>query len=849
MTGTTVLMASGPIWEAFLDLARRGVKIRFITEIAPQNIDRVREFMRIAEVRHAEPNCSIFAVADGMDYVCISEAQDGSLSKVIACNLPQFVHQQKFFFETLWERAIPAEVFIQKVEHGVEPERTEVVYSRREISRKVHEALGATKNSVDICQDRFGPSNFAASPDAQARLGQLRDRGIRIRHIVEITRDNIADCRKIREFSELRHVDGLKGYFLISDSNFLASNSSENPERSQAHSVITNSPGLVKQQQYLFNQLWEKSIDCELRFLELESGLERERTEVWEGGKAILKNVLASYDQIRNHFDACLDPGSVKALAASLDVMKGLEGLSRRGIKLRILTEINNENLVFCRRIMEFAELRHLEVVKGDFAVTDVWYEASASYANSSLPKVIFSNIKPFVEHQQNFFDSLWSKGMDAPRKIQQIQEGRLPEKTELIPDTRVSIALAQKIMSQTKHELLVLWATAGTLQFAATPENSSFYRDAIANGAKLRMLVPFSPGAEETKRKMEDLTPGIDIKISEGNLSSRITILVSDRKEFMSWELVDDSLPSPFDAGGLATYSNLKGLAQSYAVIFDQLWNATELAENLRSANAQLEENDKAMKDFIDIAAHELRNPIQPIIGLTELLQDSKTVAPEQKKILDIVLRNARRLLTLSEEVLDITRIESGNLHLQKVETDIFWVAQRIMERYNNAQNLAPGSKKFIRFRSMDASPLLATIDPERIGQVIENLLSNAVKFTGDSGTIEVAIERVGGKTSETERQGAEMTTRGGVRNAGQEYALISISDDGTGVSKEIQQRLFDKFASDSEKGMGLGLYICKKIIEAHGGEIWLENKSPSVPGANEHGATFCFTLPLKIQ
>jgi signal transduction histidine kinase len=92
-------------------------------------------------------------------------------------------------------------------------------------------------------------------------------------------------------------------------------------------------------------------------------------------------------------------------------------------------------------------------------------------------------------------------------------------------------------------------------------------------------------------------------------------------------------------------------------------------------------------------------------------------------------------------------------------------------------------------------------------------------------------------------------MTTRGGVRNAGQEYALISISDDGTGVSKEIQQRLFDKFASDSEKGMGLGLYICKKIIEAHGGEIWLENKSPSVPGANEHGATFCFTLPLKIQ
>jgi two-component system, OmpR family, sensor histidine kinase VicK len=108
-------------------------------------------------------------------------------------------------------------------------------------------------------------------------------------------------------------------------------------------------------------------------------------------------------------------------------------------------------------------------------------------------------------------------------------------------------------------------------------------------------------------------IAPGIDFRISDAQLNTRITLLVSDRTYFIAWQLRDDSLNDPYQAGGVATYSNMVSLAESYATIFDKLWNITEFAENLRMANAKLEEKENAMKDFIDTAAHELRTPPSP--------------------------------------------------------------------------------------------------------------------------------------------------------------------------------------------------------------------------------------------
>ncbi|MFL6369361.1 MAG: sensor histidine kinase, partial [Nitrososphaeraceae archaeon] len=134
--------------------------------------------------------------------------------------------------------------------------------------------------------------------------------------------------------------------------------------------------------------------------------------------------------------------------------------------------------------------------------------------------------------------------------------------------------------------------------------------------------------------------------------LNAKATILVVDRRESLVIELKDDTKSTFVEAVGLSTYSNTKAGVLSYVAIFENLWIQSDLYE-------QLKRHDKMQKEFINIAAHELRTPIQPILGLTENLL-SHTEDIEQAKLLQVVSRNAKRLQRLTEDILDVTKIES---------------------------------------------------------------------------------------------------------------------------------------------------------------------------------------------
>jgi signal transduction histidine kinase len=176
-------------------------------------------------------------------------------------------------------------------------------------------------------------------------------------------------------------------------------------------------------------------------------------------------------------------------------------------------------------------------------------------------------------------------------------------------------------------------------------------------------------------------LTPQVNIRIADKSLETKITILVVDRKEVMTWELIDDSNENPYQAGGLATYSNNKSIASSYATIFQTLWKQTELYEQSQTFN-------KMQKEFIDVAAHELRTPIQPIIGLSEVVL-SNTKDMEQAKLLEVVNRNAKRLQRLTEDILDVTKIESRSLNLKKEQFDLNQVITNANRRHDDKKSL----------------------------------------------------------------------------------------------------------------------------------------------------------------
>jgi signal transduction histidine kinase len=238
--------------------------------------------------------------------------------------------------------------------------------------------------------------------------------------------------------------------------------------------------------------------------------------------------------------------------------------------------------------------------------------------------------------------------------------------------------------------------------------------------------------------------------------------------------------------------------------------------------------------KEFINIAAHELRTPIVPILNLSELLysnakgEQRQVQEEQQKEMLGIILRNANRLHQLTEDIMDVTRIESQTLQIRKERFNLNDVMLDVIEDYR--KQIANGNVKVMY--EPGGGIILVEADRQRLIQVISNLLDNAIKFTTE-GTVTV--------TTTIERKDDGDGARGG----GEAEVVVSIKDTGTGIDPELMPRLFTKFATKSYQGTGLGLYISKSIIEAHGGKMWADNSDEGSDIKHE-GATFYFTLPV---
>jgi signal transduction histidine kinase len=263
------------------------------------------------------------------------------------------------------------------------------------------------------------------------------------------------------------------------------------------------------------------------------------------------------------------------------------------------------------------------------------------------------------------------------------------------------------------------------------------------------------------------------------------------------------------------------------------------ELAESnkkLEVSNEQLKIHDRIQKEFIEIAAHELRTPIQPILGLSKIVKD-KIKDKDLKDLLDIIIKNANRLKRLTEDILDVTRIESNKLYLNKEPICIGELLHCIIKEFQHGLGENNKNIKFKQhFNSIDSNKIIVVADKNRISQVISNLINNSIKFISKEyrkdvldGIITIIVEKT--KIDSKENKDNDDFLEG---------IIISIKDNGKGIDSEIFPRLFTKFASKSFQGTGLGLYIAKNIVESHGGKIWAKNNEDG------KGATFSFSLPF---
>ncbi|MGA8913993.1 MAG: HAMP domain-containing sensor histidine kinase [Nitrososphaeraceae archaeon] len=564
-------------------------------------------------------------------------------------------------------------------------------------------------------------------------------------------------------------------------------------------------------------------------------------TEVLYGGENTANRLLHVFSRAMKSLDACGDSISPSVCMGFEPIKKAYLDLTKRQIKIRFITEINRSNLSYCKELMKISELRHLDGVKGNFGICDKeeYLAAPTITETQPAPQLIYSNIKEFIEQQQYVFDSFWSKSIPSEQKIREIEEGVILGNTEvvLVP-LRIQELFMDLVKSAKQEMLLILPTTNAFLREYKLGIIQLLKQESVSeHNINVRILTPTNDAIEEILKNIT-LTTTIDEQKKENEnfvirridlateiAVSTVTIGVADRQISLVIEKTDDTKENFIDAVGLATYSTSKPTVSSYVSIFENLWAQTELYRQLKEsnqqialANEQLKIHDRMQKQFINVAAHELKTPTQGILGFSDLL---KRYPEKRDEITEAICRNATRLQRLINDILDVTKIESQNLRLSKEQLNLNSLISSAVEDHGGKVNEVSKSivKILLSFEqetNNNKNPIFVEADKFRLTQVISNLLSNAVKFTL-KGHITISTERTNSD------------------------AIVRVKDTGSGIDPDIYPRLFSKFASKSYQGTGLGLFISKSIVEAHGGKIWVENNK------NENGVTFIFTLPLK--
>lgn len=652
-----------------------------------------------------------------------------------------------------------------------------------------------------------------------------KNRGVKLRYLTEITHHNSEYCKELLSLvHELRHLDGIKSNFMISEGEYLAPLVQDRREVIASELIHSDITQVVEHGQQIFDTLWSKSISAEERLKELQDGNIPLETKILDNQDEIIKQII-HLSEISSGLSVVSNYGGMQLTYNNFfeSCKKILERQRRgEGEGIRWIMSIEKESVDLVKKFLNLGvKIRHVKnLAPINFTVSKHGLIATVEEMDEGrmVQNLLTSNERSYIKHFSSMFEQLWKDGLDASYRIKDIEKKIGIAEIEIIQNPMDAIAQGWDMVRSARKEVNILFSSSNALKRQIGMGALPLLNDASEkHKVKIRMLLPSTDNKlDRLIEQTKSAVPKIDIRTISTSLETKISILLVDNKQCLILELKDDKQNSSYDAVGLSTYSISPTIISSYLAVFESFWRHAELFEKMKQVEI-LE------KDFINIAAHELRNPIQPIIGFSELLY-SKIQDQEQRRLLDEVILNARRLERLAQIMLDVTRIENNSLVLTKEVVDAGKVVTDIVEGYNrkleerNVEGKGQHSKGLVLIYE-GLKNIKVTIDKVRITQVICNILDNAVTFT-HQGQIRVILKE--------ERQDEK------------NLLIISVKDMGPGIDPEISTKLFTKFASKSNIGIGLGLFISKAIIEAHGGKIWAENNS-------DLGATFSFSIPMK--
>ncbi len=660
--------------------------------------------------------------------------------------------------------------------------------------------------SIDTCMTYTRPSLAVSLKSIKDSFLAAKRRGIKLRYITEINHHNFEDCKELLGIvHELRHLDGVKTNFMISEKEYLAPLIQEKSEAIASEHIYSDTVQIVEHGQCIFDTLWSKSIPAEERIKQLMDGEVAPETKIVDSEDEIMKHFI-HLSEVSSGLSVVSNHGGMQLTYNSfLELCKKLLEKQKRGEGdgIRWIMRIEKDSINLVKKFLKLGvKIRHVKnLAPINFAVSKHGLIATVEEiaGGGMIQNLLTSNEGSYIKHFTSMFEQLWKEGVDARYRIKDIEEKVGIAEIEIIRNPIDSIARGWDMVKSARKEINVLFSSSNALKRQIAMGALPLLRNASEKQkVKIRMLLPSSDRSDQLIEETKSNVPNIDIRTISSSLETKISILIVDNKQCLILELKDDKQNTSHDAVGLATYSISPTIISSYLAIFESFWRQAELFEKMK-------EVEILEKDFINFAAHELRNPVQPIIGFSELLY-SKIENQEHRRLLDEVILNARRLEKLARVMLDVTRIENNSLILTKETVDIAKVVKDIVDSYNqnlrekNAVNKSKNLEELMIIQN-GVKDLEVTLDKVRITQVICNILDNALSFSHE-GKIKVVLNK-------------EKRNR-------QNFLLVRVKDTGPGIDPEILSKLFTKFASKSDMGTGLGLFISKVIVEAHGGKIW---------------------------
>ena len=494
--------------------------------------------------------------------------------------------------------------------------------------------------------------------------------------------------------------------------------------------------------------------------------------------------------------------------------------ISQRAGSTQIITNIEKETIPAVKELTEAgAQVKHIDISSLRRCVI---YDDDAAYfsiveepliTHTAIDNVdqtegedlwVASTEYSVIQSAKKRYISDWENAIQSKDRIRQLETGIEPEFYKVITDAEMASQLIRDLTISVKMEALLFLPNSKSLVRSDNLGIIDKLIETSQKGATVKIICPLS---EQNVNTVEKISRS-QVQLLDGD-TSNYGMYIVDGEKFFRAELKEPMADKFSEAAGLVIYSNRKTTVDSFKSVFELLWNERVLVDELKKA-------DKMQKEFINITAHELRTPIQPILVVIDTLLSKKGNIEDYEELLNMIRRNAKRLQRVTENILDVTRIESGSFGLKKELFDLNEVIMAVLAAYGS------DIKKVDQLKILLASKesFYVEADKIRIAQVISNLLNNAMKFTQD-GTITISCNKM---KHDNEKHSA----------------TFCMTDTGVGIHPEIYPKLFFKFASHSDGGIGLGLYLCKNIVKAHGGRIWAENNPDG------KGSAFFFTLPL---